>query len=54
MPHDDANSADHQEGGPWTSTWKKKVKDWEIDKYSYLRGDFTAQSNIHGQPFLQK
>ena len=45
----------HQEGGRWTSTYKKiMIKDWEIDKYTYLRGDFTAQSNIHGGPFLQK
>ena len=43
----------HQQGGPWTSTYKK-IKDWEIDKYTYLRGNFTAQSNIHGETFLQK
>ena len=37
-------------------TWlaHKKTKDWEINKYTYLRGTFTAQSNIHGIPFLHK
>ena len=44
----------HQEGGRWTSTKKIMIKDWEIEKYTYLRGNFTAQSNIHGEPFLQK
>ena len=45
----------HQEGGRWTSTKKKiMIKDLEIDKYTYLRGNFTAQLNIHGGPFLQK
>ena len=33
---------------------KKMIEDWEIDKYTYLRGDFTAQLNIHSGPFLQK
>ena len=45
----------HQEGGRWTSTKKKiMIKDLEIDKYTYLRGNFTAQSNINGGAFLQK
>ena len=40
----------HQKGGRWTSTKKQIViKDWEIDKYTYLRGNFTAQLNIHGE-----
>ena len=45
----------HQKGGRWTSTKKNiMIKDLEIDKYTYLRGNFTAQSNIHDGPFLQK
>ena len=43
----------HQEGGRWTST-KKTTRDWEIDKYTYLRSEFTAQPNIPDGPFLQK
>ena len=30
------------------------IKDLKIDKYNYLRGDFTAQSNIDGGPFSRK
>ena len=47
----------HQKGGHWTSTskeQKKQIKDREIDKYTYPRGEFTAQTNIHDGPFLQK
>ena len=32
----------------------KKIRDWEIDKYTYLRPEFTAQSNIYGGSVLQK
>ena len=46
----------HQEGGRWASTWKKflKIRDWETDKYTYLGGTFTTQSNINDGPFPQK
>ena len=32
----------------------EKIRDWEIDKYTYLRGKFTAESNIYDGPFPQK
>ena len=47
----------HQKGGHWTSTSKEqknKKKIEKIYKYTYTRGEFTAQTNIHDGPFLQK
>ena len=35
-------------------TSHKKIKDREIEKYTYLRADSTAQSNVHSGPLLQK
>ena len=40
----------HKEGG----LVHKKTRDWENDKYTYPRGEFTVQSNIHAEPFKQK
>ena len=42
----------HQEGGRWKST-QKRVRNWKIDKYTYLRSVFRTQSNIHDGPFYK-
>ena len=43
----------HQESGRWTSAYKKlEIK--KIEKYTYFRGKFRAQWNIHDQPFFAK
>ena len=55
MPDGNANSASTPEVVAGLVHKKEIIiKDWEIDKYTYLRCDFTAQLNIHDEPFLQK
>ena len=42
----------HQEGGRWTSTKIIMIKDWEIDKYTYLRGKFLLGSKYASIPYM--